>query len=454
MSKVVSFLFLLLYLGLGELMAQQYSSQDGHVLDANTRVGSFGWNTRIRFDPLVTRMNLLMTGNVRGGQSFQGLLPYQSPAELQSLSAMNTLSDFRRDSTGVRDLSESHSYQGITPYVEKSRQVTRSFGNRVSNTYRVAKDWAKPTRSSRQLLQDQYHVLRPITRLNHSLNVLRPSPVAEPTLYSQAVQQTLWKGEVMRDQAPLAGKPGTLYEALRGDGLLGEPANYNDQVFEMLESQEKSRSEGGDLTWPTAKPATMGTVGDAEASQGETGEGFDEEVESGLFFRGPGGLVQANVTEKIARLNRRQHQSYMEQGNSLMSQGRFYHAANAFGSAVFFAPENGVAILAKSHALFAAGEFMSSAYYLNRAIDLSKDLALSPVDVEMLLGDAEALERRLEDLENWRERTGNPMLYFLQGYVQLRLGHVEEAQVLLEKSQSLAPELVSVQILLASVGEK
>ena len=57
----------------------------GHVLDANQRVGSLGWNTPMRLDPIARRVNFGITGNLRYGASFQGLVPYRSTYEFGSL---------------------------------------------------------------------------------------------------------------------------------------------------------------------------------------------------------------------------------------------------------------------------------------------------------------------------------------------------------------------------------
>jgi len=57
-----------------QVHGQQYASQEGHALDANPGIGTFGLNVERRFDPLVPRVNLYITGNVRGGGRFQGLI--------------------------------------------------------------------------------------------------------------------------------------------------------------------------------------------------------------------------------------------------------------------------------------------------------------------------------------------------------------------------------------------
>ena len=119
-----------------QVNGQQYASQDGHALDANPGIGTFGLNRVQRFDPLMPRVNLYITGNVRGGGRFQGLIPYRSVQELNLNLGSGTLSDFRRDSTGSLDLGRGVG-GAVRPWVDASRQVTRSSGGSIINTYRV-----------------------------------------------------------------------------------------------------------------------------------------------------------------------------------------------------------------------------------------------------------------------------------------------------------------------------
>ncbi|MCK5271565.1 MAG: hypothetical protein KAJ52_03270, partial [Sedimentisphaerales bacterium] len=54
----------------GVANGQYYVSQQGHLLDANPRIGSFGLNTNARLDSLIPRANLYVTGNITGGARF------------------------------------------------------------------------------------------------------------------------------------------------------------------------------------------------------------------------------------------------------------------------------------------------------------------------------------------------------------------------------------------------
>lgn len=455
---------------------QQYVSQDGHALDANMRVGSRGWNTRVRQDPLMPSSNLMITGNVRGGQSFQGLVPYQSVGELQTGLGVDVLSNFRRDSTGVMDLSASPSYQGYTPYVSSSRQVTGTYNNEIANTYHLSQGMTSPSQLNqplRRLAPDHYRALRPISRLNNSLNVLSPRPIADPQDYSRAIGRAGWKTEAMlnlerervkQQKAQIQAEESTS----ETEELISEPKDYNDQIFELLEAQSDAVNKQ-DAQTPLSseefyqafqeelEEKRQADIAREKGREPAWGEGDSQTGAQGEERKpvptGPLGLSDPAVTDKIAAINQDQYKHYMAQGESFMGKGRFYHAADAFGSAAFFNPQSGTAVLAKSHALLAAGELMSSAFYLDQALKVSPGLAAEAVDLESLLGGAQNLQKRLDDLKRWQERSGNPVLLFLKGYVLMKTGDSEEAETVLAKAAELQPELASAQVLLKSLGE-
>ena len=118
---------LLLLPAVGISLGQQYISQDGHALDANPRIGSMGINPNARLDSLMPRLNLYLTGNVRGGAGFQGFIPYRSVGEFSTGLGSDTLSGFRRDSVAIADLG-----RGITagqPYFDPSRSAFLNFSH-------------------------------------------------------------------------------------------------------------------------------------------------------------------------------------------------------------------------------------------------------------------------------------------------------------------------------------
>jgi len=162
--------------------AQQYVSQDGHLLDANPRIGSLGINPNARLDALMPRLdhNLYITGNVTRGASFQGLVPYSSFDEFKYASGFGVLDDFRRDSVGGGDLTGG--LITAQPYLETSRSITRLQGTSVISTQElyqalagpagVSGSWAANAAGGGAGLSSGYGPVRP----GFSLQVQEPYP--------------------------------------------------------------------------------------------------------------------------------------------------------------------------------------------------------------------------------------------------------------------------------------
>ncbi len=69
--------------------------------------------------------NLLMTGNVRGGKSFEGTVPYnQQGSQLSTFLPSMALSNFNRDSVSVADVVSGLNYGGYQPYFAGAGSVT------------------------------------------------------------------------------------------------------------------------------------------------------------------------------------------------------------------------------------------------------------------------------------------------------------------------------------------
>ena len=94
---------------------------------------------------------------------------------------------------------------------------------------------------------------------------------------------------------------------------------------------------------------------------------------------------------------------------------------------------------------------MSSAFFLQKAFGLSKELAQAPVDLQRLFPSRERLDQRMADLQRWEERTGQPMLLFLRGYYQYQLKQYDPARESLKQAAERMPENPEVKILLEAV---
>lgn len=97
---------------------------DGRVLDANNQVGSGGYNPeQVSLTP--NAGNLIMTGNVTGGRSFQAFAPIRDTSSMFLSVPSAQLGNFNRDSYGVADVAAGVPPQTVTPFYWASGTATR-----------------------------------------------------------------------------------------------------------------------------------------------------------------------------------------------------------------------------------------------------------------------------------------------------------------------------------------
>jgi len=151
-------------------------------------------------------------------------------------------------------------------------------------------------------------------------------------------------------------------------------------------------------------------------------------------------------------------------GEKYLKEGKFYRSADAYTLALVYKPEEPLAYLGKSHALFAAGEYMSSALFLSRAIiavsegretkdyyEVQELLALGSKFLAYI--DRDKLENRVVDVEQWQQRSNSAELQFLLGYIYYQMGRVDAARKAIDgayEKMSEAPAVVALKKIIDS----
>jgi tetratricopeptide (TPR) repeat protein len=118
---------------------------------------------------------------------------------------------------------------------------------------------------------------------------------------------------------------------------------------------------------------------------------------------------------------------------------------------LIYGPDNPQALVRRSHALFAAGEYMSSALFLSRALAIRPDYAKSKIDLATLLGDRSRLAGRIAELEQWSAKSGSPQLGLLLGYVYFQTGRLGEASKAIEAAHTKMPQSPAVAAIKAAI---
>ncbi len=152
--------------------------------------------------------------------------------------------------------------------------------------------------------------------------------------------------------------------------------------------------------------------------------------------------------------NQARCRQYVTSAQAYLKQGRYYRAANTFAQASIYDSKDPLANAGRSLALFAAGEYMSSALFLSRAIEASGEYAGSKVDlVAMLGGDRDKIESRIADAEKWLQRSLAPELEFLLGYTYYRMGRLGPAKRAIDTAQKEMPKSVAVQLVKKAIDD-
>jgi tetratricopeptide (TPR) repeat protein len=135
-----------------------------------------------------------------------------------------------------------------------------------------------------------------------------------------------------------------------------------------------------------------------------------------------------------------------------LRQGRYYRAAESFTLAAAYQPNDGRAFLGKSYALFGAGEYLSSALYLARALELDPRAVLGRSDLVNAIGGPVVFAARITDLEQCAGTGDAPQLQFLLAYVYSQMNRPVEAQAALAAAEKQLSPSLALDLLKTIVG--
>ena len=149
--------------------------------------------------------------------------------------------------------------------------------------------------------------------------------------------------------------------------------------------------------------------------------------------------------KSLESLSESKFKQHMRDADEHLKAGRYYRAAGCFSLASVYQSGNPLALAGRGHALFAAGEYVSSALFLSRALAVSPEYLLIKVDLVAMLGDENKLAGRIADIEQWLARSGSSQLQFLLGYVYYRTGQLLRAKQAIDAAYEKTPESPAVQ---------
>lgn len=396
--------------------------------------------------------NQMVSGNVGGGRHFRGVVPYGS--QYYSSSTSNTsVDDFIRRSSGS-SIANDRNPGAAAPYYDPRRTVSsiNRAGQSGLNTPQLQGQWRSNTNPAApaglpQTTNTPFSRQRPFgdqtgqleQMLEKQMNVRRdikpkttlPADMRPPLDEVKSDE----KSDLLKPQIPALPEkdPLKIGKQTQPDA----PQDSYSQIRESLGNLIKEK----DKTSPAEEPQKLSDKQEdaAAADAVADSQGFSPAVIRGehkTFIN----LAEARFAE------------YMTAGKAMLAEGKFYQAADSFALARVWMPEYPSGYAAQSLALFGAGEYMSSAYYLSQALTLEPKLAQETVDLSKVVADRDTLDNRLLEIAAWQQRSGSGELAFLMAYIYHQDGRADKAQVFIQTAHTLMPDSAAVDILMRAMG--
>jgi tetratricopeptide (TPR) repeat protein len=255
------------------------------------------------------------------------------------------------------------------------------------------------------------------------------------------------QGGAGQTQAGSAGDLPALQRIKETAGAMEKPSGSS--IYKPMNAMSEARSAPDRVAaLMESLPATsneMDSQGSVDANTPGTGELKPSEQLAGDQVRQRRETLTSSSMERFDR--------YLKAAEMYLQQGRYYRAVESFSLASLYSPNDRRVYLGRSHALFAAGEYVSSATFLAKAIELDPNQTLAKLDLVNATGGPDLFLRRITDLEQCARTTGTPDLQFLLAYTYYQMDRPEEAKTAIEAAEKGLPHLSAVSLLRAAIGK-
>ena len=433
-------------------------------------------------NPIDTSGNLSITGNIRRGRHFRGVVPYRSSTDFSDTLPSSDLDTFLRDSAGSEDFGRYTNKYQTQPYYSQSRTVT-SFMPNYPRVFRPSNigvggnilSEPLPTQSQQQLGYGTYDAtpynkMRPLAPKTYELQRTVTSEIEkylQKTKYVQEVdqQQTEEVDQFKNDLEKLREKASQLKQKLLiqdqpdepttkkdSEELLNQtletevqpekPQDVYDKMKQLIETFQKKDSKSDNAA--EKKSSILETIPPKKSSDEILKEKLDQVEAAALSAKAKEIMGKHKTFASFADDKFNQHMRAAEQ---LLKMGKYYRAADAFTLASLYKPSDPLAFAGKSHALFAAGEYMSSALFLARALEIFPEYATFKIDIVAMVGDKDKLETRIAEVEEWIKKKDTGELHFLIAYVYYQIGRINEAKDSIYSANYNIPDSIAVSAL-------
>ncbi len=449
--------------------------------------------------------NLLITGNIRGPAYFRGIVPYSGPTDFGVTLPSSSLDPFLRDSAGMEDFSSTTRYPSSVPlyrpYYSPTQTAasalpgayTRQVGvpaasmdaytaqSYISGTLPTRRDETLDTTSALSLARWRPMSMTPeqMQKLI-SFEITKNSP-GGPTgqqyqehaeQYKSYSPEGYYKtGEFNEPQLGMAssllpytpnklgvevnqpfgiptGETNEMQFGVRWAVDINKPPFVYDQMKQQIDDLQKK------LDLELITPKTEKTAEEGNKPSGEqTREKSQAEKLAGAASSVAGAKAILGPYETFASFSQDKFNQTMRVAEIYLKQGKYYRAADAYTLASLYKPNDPLAYAGKSHALFASGEYMSSALFLSRALQIFPEYAEFKIDLVAMVGSRDQLESRVADVKEWLDRSDAPELQFLLAYVYYQMDRPVQAKEAIDAASEKMPQSPPVLTLKKAIEE-
>ncbi|MBN1806403.1 MAG: tetratricopeptide repeat protein [Sedimentisphaerales bacterium] len=149
----------------------------------------------------------------------------------------------------------------------------------------------------------------------------------------------------------------------------------------------------------------------------------------------------------------RRFNHHFQEAQDHLQRGRYYVAVDSFAMALIYKPNDPLCLAGRGHALLAAGEYISSALFLSRAIEAYPEYAGTRINLAVMLGGPNILDVRIADIKEWQQRSGSGQLDFLLGYIYYRTGRLGPARKAINSAYVKLPQSGAIAIVKKAVDD-
>jgi tetratricopeptide (TPR) repeat protein len=296
-----------------------------------------------------------------------------------------------------------------------------------------------------QFKRDPNQVSERIAGLKESLTSQVSSVIEKPTgevpwwLETPTQKEQAYKESYEENAETPFIAPSDLYKQLNID------------VYEQMKQQLDKLQKDLERLMVVQQPQKSAGPASSEAGEKPAEEQAQEGSQAGRLAEVSLAAARAKAIlgpyETFASFSKDKFNQHMRAAEQYLKQGKYYRAADAYTLASIYKSDDPLAYAGKSHALFASGEYMSSALFLSRALQIFPEYVRFKIDIVAMVGDKDTLDTRVADVEEWLKRTSAPELYFLLAYVYYQMDKPQSAKEAIDAACKMMPDAQPVLVL-------